>query len=71
MNGVLSLERPVEMGCFAFIPPESRLISRRFALALHFKWTVERQEGRTFICAAFKNCVLFPDFKILWVFSIV
>lgn len=51
MNGVLSLERPVEMGSFAFIPPENRLISRRFALALHFKWTVERQEGRTFICA--------------------
>ena len=59
MNRGLSQERLVEMGPLAFIPLERQPdLAQVFALAVHFKWAVERQG--VYLCCVI-NCVLLPD----------
>ena len=60
MNRGLSQERLVEMGPFAFIPSGEADWSRAgFALAVHFKWAVERQRRLFVLCD--KLCPFPPD----------
>lgn len=60
MNRGLSQERLVEMRPFCFYPSREAEWSRAgfFALAVHFKWSVERRG--VYLCC-FINCVFIPD----------
>lgn len=58
MNRGLSLERLLKWGLLLLFLQRGRLISHRFALAVHFKWTVERQD--VYLCCII-NYVLFSD----------
>lgn len=65
MNRGLSQERLVEMGPLAFYPSgEADCSHTGFALAVHFKWAVERQG--VYLCCVI-NCVLFSDITFVGV----